>query len=210
MSQTNQVSKPINTIPPIQTETLLVNLFKSFNHLGCDKNKTNQMSYPYIYGVRSKQCIINLTITAQMLLRTLKFIQLAYQYKTIKTSNLPKRKKKQQRKIGIICNTIYLRALSTYLIDTRLMNKFDIITQKWVTGVLTTNKINYDFIIVFDVPMNSIVINEAAKKKIPVIALIDTDQNPHHFTYPIVTNTKNIKSIFYLIQIFDKFLQNLK
>jgi len=68
-------------------------------------------------------------------------------------------------------------------------------------GVKTVTKIP-DAIFVLDAVRDNIVIREANRRGVPVVAIVDTNANPEEVTYPIPGNDDAIKSIkFFLAQL---------
>lgn len=74
-------------------------------------------------------------------------------------------------------------------------------TGRWLGGTLTNNDFTLsgqylpDLIFLVDPLQSSMAINEARALGIPTVALVNSDGNPHLFTYPIVLNNKSLRTI---------------
>lgn len=66
--------------------------------------------------------------------------------------------------------------------------------EKMVGGIRNLNRLP-DALYVVDIIEESTAIREAKRKKIPVVAIVDTNANPEEVTYPIPANDDAIKSI---------------
>lgn len=66
--------------------------------------------------------------------------------------------------------------------------------EKMVGGIKNLNRLP-DALYIVDIIEESTAVREAQKKKIPVVAIVDTNANPENVTYPIPANDDAIKSI---------------
>ena len=183
---------------------LLNLLFKSKNIYGESLKNTNKEVMPFIYGVRHNYTIINIKNVSFYLKRIFKVL------KCILT---------KKEKILIIGNADDIQ----FLLNKKFFKKNENIlffNEEWVNGFIT-NKINKNSIsenINFLLNKNEIklilIIKSSIDEKflnqelsilnIPIISFIDTSKNLKEISYPVVSNTKNIKSIYTLIYLFRK------
>ena len=174
---------------------LMVNLFKSNNHVGYPLKESNPKSFKYLHGIRSKQCIINLEHTVESLKRS--FLLINYLLSNKKT-------------ILIICNDFKIdfmkKEILKSIINTPLEKQIIIIPDKWINGYFTNfyNKKKISLIISF-VNNSDILIKESTISNIPLMSFTDTNKNPDNITYPILSNNSSIKSLFFLITLFTNF-----
>jgi ribosomal protein S2 len=159
---------------------------------------------PFIYGVRHNYTIINIKNVSFYLKRIFKVL------KCILT---------KKEKILIIGNANDIQ----FLLNKKFFKKNENIlffNEEWVNGFIT-NKINKNSIsenINFLLNKNEIklilIIKSSIDEKflnqelsilnIPIISFIDTSKNLKEISYPVVSNTKNIKSIYTLMYLFRK------
>ena len=175
---------------------LLNILFKSKSFYGGTFKSINKNIYPYIYGIRNNQIIINLQYINIFIKRIFKLIKL----------NLKKKKK-----ILIISNSTD----SNFLIKPKNFNNNSSIiffNQKWTNGNITNKKINFfikkhkiNLIIIYK-NSTTFLNKELFSLKIPIISLININHNIDKINYPIVTNIKNIKSLYSFIYIFKNLI----
>ena len=188
----------------INNNVLLNLLFKSKNMYGESLILTNKEILPFIYGRRYDRTIINLKNISFVLKRIFKLIK----YIT-----------KKNKKILIIGNSNEIKFLFTTAFSKK---NFNIIffNKEWINGLITNkikntplNKvINYliqeneiKLIIIIKSSIKENFLNqELATLKIPTIALINTSQTLKNLNYPIVTNSKNIQSIYILMYLLRK------
>jgi ribosomal protein S2 len=183
---------------------LLNLLFKSKNIYGESLKNTNKEVIPFIYGIRHNYTIINIKNVSFYLKRIFKVL------KCILT---------KKEKILIIGNADDIQ----FLLNKKFFKKNENIlffNEEWVNGFIT-NKINKNSIsenINFLLNKNEIklilIIKSSIDEKflnqelsilnIPIISFIDTSKNLKEISYPIVSNTKNIKSIYTLMYLFRK------
>lgn len=67
-----------------------------------------------------------------------------------------------------------------------------------------------DAVFITDTNRDYIAVEEAVKTHIPIIAIVDTNSNPTHITYPIPANDDAIKSLSYIITSLADFITLLK
>lgn len=183
---------------------LLNLLFKSKNIYGESLKNTNKEVMPFIYGVRHNYTIINIKNVSFYLKRIFKVL------KCILT---------KKEKILIIGNADDIQ----FLLNKKFFKKNENIlffNEEWVNGFIT-NKINknsisenINFLLNKDEIKLILIIKSSIDEKflnqelsilnIPIISFIDTSKNLKEISYPIVSNTKNIKSIYTLMYLFRK------
>jgi len=183
---------------------LLNLLFKSKNIYGESLKNTNKNVLPFIYGVRHNYTIINLKDVSFFLKRIFKLVQ-----------NILKNKEK----VLVIGNSNDI----SFLINKKYIKKNENIiffNKEWVNGLITNKivnnslneKINFLFkkdeiklILIIKSSINDNFLNkELSILKIPTISIINTNQDIQNINYPIVTNTKNIKSLYTLMYLLRK------
>ncbi len=187
-------------IKKIQKEYLLNSLFKSKNFYGESLKETKKKNLPFIYGFRHNYSIINLK-------STIFFLQ--------KAVFLIKNCLKKNKKILIIGDSFDIKfLLSESKKINFLKNNKNIFLKNdaWVNGLITNenvsnfiklNKINL-VILLKSKTKEDYLLKELNYKNIPVIALNNTSSNIDYINYPIFSNTKNLKSLFFLIYIIRK------
>ena len=175
---------------------LLNILFKSKNLYGESLKNTNKEILPYIYGVRHKYTIINLKNISFILKRIFKLIKFTIQKK---------------KRILIIGNSDDINFLMNKQF---IKNNKNIIffNKEWVNGYITNKTINFflnkkkiRLIFIIKSSINEEYLNqELSSLQIPIISFINTSQSFKNINYPIITNTKNIQSIFTLMFLLRK------
>lgn len=187
-------------IKNIQKEYLLNSLFKSKNFYGESLKETKKKNLPFIYGFRHNYSIINLKTTIFFLKKILFLIKLCI---------------KKNKKILIIGDSFDIKFLLSQSdkINFTQNNKNIILKNDiWVNGLLTNksvsnflklNKINLIILLKSKTKYNYL-LTEFNHKNIPVITLNNTNCNLDFINYPIFSNTKNLKSIFFLIYLIRK------
>nr|YP_010118088.1 ribosomal protein S2 [Phytophthora palmivora]QPN54138.1 ribosomal protein S2 [Phytophthora palmivora]WOX01721.1 ribosomal protein S2 [Phytophthora palmivora] len=183
---------------------LLNLLFKSKNMYGESLTYTNKELLPFIYGSRHDYTIINLKDVSFFLKRIFKLIKNMIQ---------------KNEKILIIGNADEIR----FLLTTSFVKKNSNIiffNKEWINGLITNkimdtpfNKvINYLFkeneiklILIIQSSIKDTFLNqELSILKVPTISLINTSQTIKNIDYPIVTNSRNIQSIYTLMYLLRK------
>ena len=176
---------------------LLKLLFKSKNLYGESIKKLNKDITPYLYGIRHKYSIIDLNILIINLKRVFKLIK-----------NILNKK---DNKILIIGNFNEIK----FLINKQFVknNKNLIFLNKeLINGFISNKKLNFflnlkkiQLVLILKSSMDDIYLNkELSLLNIPVVSFINTDQSLKKIDYPLITNTKNIKSIFILMFLLRK------
>lgn len=179
-------------------------LFKSKNMYGDSLTYTNKEILPFIYGSRFNYTIINLKDVSFFLKRIFKLI------KSMLNKN---------EKILIIGNSNEVKFLFTTAFVKKNPNII-FFNKEWINGFITNkimdttfNKvINYLFkeneiklILIIKSSINDKFLNqELSTLKIPTISLINTNQTLKDINYPIITNSKNIQSIYTLMYLLRK------
>nr|UQT68352.1 ribosomal protein S2 [Nothophytophthora sp.] len=178
---------------------LLNLLFKSKNIYGESLIDTNKDILPFIYGSRHNYTIINLKNVSFFLKRIFKLVKYII---------------KQKEKILIIGNADDIQ----FLINQKFIKKNKNIiffNKEWVNGLITNNlntKINFflkkkeiKLILIIKSSIDEKFLNqEISTLKIPTISLINTSQDIKKINYPIITNSRNIKSLYTLMYLLRK------
>lgn len=188
-----------------EDNNILLNLlFKSKNIYGESLKNTNKEVLPFIYGIRHNYTIINLKNISFFLKRIFKLIKF--------TIN-------KNEKILIIGNSDDIK----FLINKKFIkNNQNIIffNKDWVNGLITNkivnnfinekinsllNKEKIKLILIIKSSINEKFLNkELSTLKIPTISFINTNQSLKDINYPIITNSKNIKSLYTLMYLLRK------
>lgn len=187
------------------TNNILLNvLFKSNNMYGESLKNTNKEIFPFLYGSRYNKTIINLKTISLILKRIFKLIKIL---------------KEKKEKILIIGNSNEIKFLFTTAFIKKNSNII-FFNKEWVNGLIT-NKIqnttlskiiNYliqkneiKLILIIKSSINETFLNqEISTLKIPIISVINTNQTLKNINYPLVTNSKNIQSIYILMYLLRK------
>lgn len=184
---------------------LLLNLlFKSKNMYGESIHNINKEISPFIYGKRYNRIIIDLKKVSLVLKRIFKLIK----YIT-----------KKNKKILIIGNSNEIKFLFTPAFRKKNSNII-FFNKEWINGLITNKIINTTFnkLIYYLIKENEIklilIIKSSIKEsflnqelstlKIPIISFINTNQTLKNINYPIITNLKNIQSIYSLMYLLRK------
>nr|YP_009178813.1 ribosomal protein S2 [Peronospora tabacina]ALJ78436.1 ribosomal protein S2 [Peronospora tabacina]ALJ78483.1 ribosomal protein S2 [Peronospora tabacina] len=184
---------------------LLNLLFKSKNMFGESLTNTNNEILPFIYGSRYNRTIINLKNVSFVLKRIFKLINYITQKKN---------------KILIIGNSDEIKFLFTTAFNKKNSNII-FFNQEWINGLITNKIKNTTFNKVINYLIKKkeikliLIIKSSIKEdflnqeiytlKIPIISLINTSQTLKNINYPIVTNSKNIQSIYTLMYLLRKY-----
>jgi ribosomal protein S2 len=183
-------------IKKTQKEFLLNSLFKSKNFYGESLKKTKKKNFNYIYGFRHNFSIINLKSTIFYIQKALFLIKFCL---------------KKKKNILIIGNSFDIDFL---LKKKQFSNNKNIIlyNEKWVNGLLTNKSIS-NFLKKKEIKLvillksnvkENYLLTEFNHKNIPVISLVNTNFDIRFVNYPIFSNTKNLKSLFFLIYLIRK------
>nr|YP_010508118.1 ribosomal protein S2 [Phytophthora pseudotsugae]UXG56446.1 ribosomal protein S2 [Phytophthora pseudotsugae] len=188
-----------------KNNNILLNLlFKSKNMYGESLIYTNKEILPFIYGSRYDYTIINLKDVSFFLKRIFKLIKNMLQ---------------KNEKILIIGNNNEVQ----FLLNIAFIKKNPNIiffNKEWVNGLITNKIMNTTFnkVINYLIKENEIklilIIKSSIKDtflnqelsilQIPTISLINTNQTIKNINYPIVTNSRNIQSIYTLMYLLRK------
>ena len=175
---------------------LLNILFKSKHFYGDLLKNTNQDILPYIYGVRNKYTIINLKNTATHLKRVFKLIKFTLY---------------QNKKILIIGNSNDIHFLINKNFIKNNKNIF-YLNKEYENGFITNKQTNFNFLkkeiklilIIKSSIYDDYLTKELSLLQIPVISFVNTNQTIKNINYPIISNNKNIQSIFTLMFLLRK------
>jgi ribosomal protein S2 len=189
------INKQIN-LKKKKKKIFINGLFKSKNFYGEFLTETKKKNFYYIYGFRYNFSIINLIQTNLLIQKSLFLIK--------KFIN-------NKKNILIIGDHSEIQFL---LENDELKNKKNIILydHSWINGLLTNktisnylNKNNIKLIILLkSQTRENYLLTEFYNIKIPVITLNNTNINLNFTNYPIFCNTKNLKSLFFLIYLIRK------
>lgn len=187
----------------IQDNTLNL-LFKSKNMYGESLISTNKEILPFIYGSRHNHTIINLKNVSFFLKRIFKLIKYIIQ---------------KNEKILIIGNADEIKFLFTSAFKKKNSNVI-FFNKEWINGLLTNQIMNTTFnkvinylikeqqiklILIIKSSIKDTFLNqEISTLKIPIISLINTNQTIKNINYPIITNSKNIQSIYTIMYLLRK------
>lgn len=167
---------------------LLKNLIdaKSF-YGGLLKNK-NPVMFPYFYGIRNSESFFNLNITINLLKRTFSLFNKSLENKgKILILDI-----KNNKKFNFLRNYLLTIKTEKILIEDYKNNLK--INQNVKLIIILNNNINF---------------NKILKLKKPVIYFSNKLlNNSNKLLYPILFNCESIKSYFFLIYIFTKFMKN--
>lgn len=183
---------------------LLNLLFKSKNIYGESLKETNKDMMPFIYGIRHNYTIINLKNISFYLKRVFKLLEYILNKK---------------EKILVIGNADDIQ----FLVNKRFVkNNKNILfyNEEWINGLITNkitnnsinekinnlfNKKEIKLILIIKSSVNEDFLNqELSTLNIPIISFINTSQNLKKINYPIVSNSKNIKSLYTLMYLLRK------
>jgi len=190
---------------------ILTNLLKSKSHLGYSKKKTHPNSFDYLIGVRQNQSIINLDITVQSLLRVFRLLNML----------ICKSKRREPKNIIIIANDLKTQHFKKRIFSKKALYAFrknrvffHFINKKWVGGALTNPKLNKYFkktnlILAFNTIDDHLLIKESIACGKPFASVINTNTDPSLIQYPILINDNNVKSTFFITEIFVKYFEHL-
>ena len=142
---------------------LLQNLLKSRAHHGHILTEIFPGIYPFLYGVRLKQGIIDLNTTTQSLHRCFNFIT-----NLIKT-NEHLYFKNDKKRILFVCQHDKIKNLKPFLNQ----KYFYLLQKTWKTGYISKRLKTIDLII--SLSPNDILEKEAYLQGIPLISLVDTN-----------------------------------
>lgn len=191
--------------PKLKNNNILLNLlFKSKNMYGELSTYTSKDVFPFLFGIRYDYTIINLKDVSFFLKRIFKLIKYTL---------------KKNEKILIIGNSDEVKFLLTTSFIKKNSNIIFFNTE-WINGLITNkinnttfNKIiNYLFkekeikliLIIKSSVKDTFLKQELASLKIPIISLINTTQTLNNINYPIITNSKNIQSIYTVMYLLRK------
>jgi ribosomal protein S2 len=183
---------------------LLNLLFKSKNIYGESLKNTNKDIIPFLYGIRHNYTIIDLKNVSFYLKRIFKLLEYIL---------------KKKQKILIIGNSDDIQ----FLVNKKFIKNNDNIlffNKEWVNGLITnkiTNNITnkkvnnllneneIKLILIIKSSVNENFLNkELSTLNIPIISFINTHQNLKNINYPIISNSKNIKSLYTLMYLLRK------
>lgn len=183
---------------------LLNLLFKSKNIYGESLKNTNKDIIPFLYGIRHNYTIINLKNVSFYLKRIFKLLEYIL---------------KKKQKILIIGNSDDIQ----FLVNKKFIKNNENIVffnKEWVNGLITNKIVNntvnkkvnnllneneIKLILIIKSSINENFLNkELSTLNIPIISFINTSQNVKNINYPIISNSKNIKSLYTLMYLLRK------
>jgi ribosomal protein S2 len=183
---------------------LLNLLFKSKNIYGESLKNTNKDIIPFLYGIRHNYTIIDLKNVSFYLKRIFKLLEYIL---------------KKKQKILIIGNSDDIQ----FLVNKKFIKNNENIVffnKEWVNGLITNKIVNntvnkkvnnllneneIKLILIIKSSINENFLNkELSTLNIPIISFINTSQNLKNINYPIISNSKNIKSLYTLMYLLRK------
>lgn len=183
---------------------LLNLLFKSKNIYGEFLKNTNKDIIPFLYGIRHNYTIINLKNVSFYLKRIFKLLEYIL---------------KKKEKILIIGNSVDIQ----FLVNKKFVknnNNILFFKEEWINGLITNKIVNntinkkinnllkeseIKLILIIKSSIDENYLNkELSTINIPVISFINTSQNLKKINYPIISNSKNIKSLYTLMYLLRK------
>ncbi len=183
---------------------LLNLLFKSKNIYGESLKNTNKDIIPFLYGIRHNYTIINLKNVSFYLKRIFKLLEYIL---------------KKKEKILIIGNSDDIQ----FLVNKKFVknnNNIIFFNEEWINGLITNKIVNntinkkinnllkeseIKLILIIKSSIDENYLNkELSTMNIPVISFINTSQNLKKINYPIISNSKNIKSLYTLMYLLRK------
>ena len=186
---------------------LLASFLKANSHYGTPTKTLNINNSQYLYGIRSKQAVINLHHTIQSVRRSFLLIE----------KILRKRKMKpMDHKILIVCNETKTKLFQQHFQSVPFAKQIKYIHEDWVGGFITNPQLlqkrlkNIRLIIALNGTRDNLLINAARIASIPLISVVDTNINTNLIPYPIVMNTTKSESIFFFMFLLKKYLSHLK
>src|SRR3989344_123707 len=216
-------------------------LFTAKSHLGHKSSRIHPKSKKYIYTFENGVSIIDLTLTANLLEKALKFVQeLAKQNKVLLVVAT---KKIAAYQIQALCRKNSIPYITNKW-PAGLLTNFETITknikkliqmkkekqegawQKFVKhdrlrlekqlskfergygGLIQMTKLP-DALFIVDIKKEKNAVNEALRISIPVIAIADTNVDPHVVDFPIPANDDSLSSIEYIVnKVVDIYVKN--
>lgn len=188
-----------------ENNNILLNLlFKSKNIYGESLKDTNKEILPFVYGIRHNYTIINLKNISFFLKRIFKLIKFTIS---------------KDEKILIIGNSDDIKFLinKKFIKNNQNIVFFD---KDWVNGLVTNkitnnsmnakinslfNKEEIKLVLIIKSSVDEKFLNkELSTLKIPTISFINTSQSLKDINYPVITNSKNIKSLYTLMYLLRK------
>lgn len=211
---------------PIDSEIKLLDGFlQSNSHCGTLAKDLHVKNYRYIYGIRSKQTLINLNITVQSVKRAFLMVGKILQKRRKGKRHLRLRqfgrrrfrgqRRPQTQKILIVCNDIETKGFNQAFKKTPFRKKIVYLHEDWVGGFITnplllgTRLKNVSLIIGLNETHDNLLLQAAKRYRIPFMSVINTHMDSSLIPYPIVMNTKNLQSTFFLMFLLKKYISNL-
>jgi small subunit ribosomal protein S2 len=189
-------------------------------HLGQHKMLANPKMFPYILGERQKRYIINLEKSFVLFQRGLNFLRSCFKKrKKILFLGSPMGQKKKfetflsKNRLSFIQPNHWMGGLLTNWIDHKKYRRnFMRNTHSFKENELQKFIKNFDglrflhtkpdVIVIFNVMETQDVQREAYRLNIPVVAFLDTHENPDYIDYPIPLNTQSEEIGLFLFRIF--------
>lgn len=188
----------LHTTRLAMNEKVLSSLLISKSHHGHLLTRVSPNIYPFLFGSRLKQGVIDLNVTILTLQRCFSFIT------RLITDNKRHYLGKGPKKILFIYQNPLLIKFDK-LFDQKFVT---LLHTPWEQGHITkkTEKIN----LVISLSVDPDIEKEAFLKKIPLISLVDTNtKNLNIINYPIVSSTTNEQSVFFILFMFHRFFANI-
>jgi len=191
--------------------TIIKQLSSIGTHIGHVKFKWNPNMENYLFGHINNLHILDLEKTINILIKVKNLITKIIEQNrkvliiTDKDYNLVSNKNVQFAESSLLLNgcltnlTSIKNIQNTILINNQKRKK----NIKFVTSLP-------DLIIILNVDDNISIIKEATLLNIPVIALVDSNNNPNTITYPLPSNNESYKVKSFFLNYFTKVVNNIQ
>jgi len=178
-------------------------LFRARCHLGHKQGTLNPHMKPYVLGSRFEQVIIDLDQTTKLLTDALNFVShIAFRDGVILFVCQGKQHQLSVEEIAAGCgeaaHTRHWR--SGTLTDSTVMFRGQIRLPDTIVVLSTLNHVNEQHVCVKD----------AARMRIPTVAVVDTNSDPRLVTYPVPANDDSPASVNHLANLFATAITNAK
>lgn len=189
------------------SNNILKLLYQGKCHYGQSLQKTNPLNYSCLHSVRNNQSILDLGLTTQNILRTFFFIRKIIEKNSYYIN-------KGHSKIIFVSNSKNVKHLNIFKDNKEFGGFLHVINSSWVSQYFTNvfrlkkkkKKIKILAIILLSTDNFEDITKEAKKYNLPIISLIDSDQNSSKIEYPIMSNTENLSSLYTIMTLFKKLL----
>jgi small subunit ribosomal protein S2 len=212
-------------------------LTSTLAHMGHKRDVLHPKFGKYVFGVKNRLVVINLDITADLLIEAGKFLyNIVSKGGRVLWVSTKASLREPIEQNAIKCGSYYVTnkwlsgSLTNFVtlisslkrremikgkleIDEKIPNKEKFKLQRALKRA-NTNLIGLqdmknlpEVIILTDVNKDAAVVKEAMLKKIPIIALIDSDNDPTKVNFPIPMNNDSVKSVEYVVEYLANIIQ---